>query len=263
MAPGRPQGARGAENGGIDGTRKAMNYIRRGLDRLTWRLSIAIVAGIIVLIAVGIILMSVSENALGLLEDPENEFAAYFVVFAMVYGDAVIAVLPGETSLNVASVVAADDKLDLWLVIIAGGLGAALGDNTLYWIARSIPGIRRRVEKLKENDSVKKATDIMGDRGPVIIFFCRYIPGVRFAVTASMGAIRYPYRSYLPWSVIGAFVLATYTCLMAFVIGTALDEFPVASIVVAGASSGVFVAIGYFVIRRTAKRADSETPQAS
>ena len=240
-----------------------MNYLRRGLNRLTWRLSIAIAAAIIVLLALGIIMMSISENALGLLEDPENEFAAYFIVFAMVYGDAVIALLPGETSLNVASVLAADDKLDLWLVIIAGGLGAALGDNTLYWIARSIPGVRKRVEKLKENESVKKATDMMGESGPVIIFFCRYLPGVRFAVTASMGAIRYPYRSYLPWSILGAFVWAIYTCLMAFAIGTALDEFPVASIVMAGASSGILVAIGYFVIRRTAKKVDSETPQAS
>jgi membrane protein DedA with SNARE-associated domain len=240
-----------------------MRYIRRGLDQLTWKLALAILALIIVLIAVGILLMSISENALGLLEDPKNQFAAYVVVFAMVYGDAVIAVLPGETSLNVASVLAADDKLDLWPIIIAGGLGAALGDNTLYWIVRSIPGIRSRVEELKENESVKKATDILGESGPVIILFCRYLPGVRFAVTASMGAIRYPYRSYLTWSVIGGFVWATYTCVMAFIIGTALDEFPVASVVMAGASSGIIVAFGYFVLRRRAKRKVSETSQAA
>ncbi len=240
-----------------------MRYIRRGFDQLTWKLALAILALIIVLIAVGIFLMSISENALGLLEDPKNQFAAYVVVYAMVYGDAVIAVLPGETSLNVASVLAADDKLDLWPIIIAGGLGAALGDNTLYWIVRSIPGTRSRVEKLKENESVKKATDILGESGPVIILFCRYLPGVRFAVTASMGAIRYPYRSYLTWSVIGAFVWATYTCVMAFIIGTALDEFPVASVVMAGASSGIIVAFGYLVLRRRAKRKASETSRAA
>ena len=240
-----------------------MRHVRRGLDQLTWRLTLAILAVIIVLIAVSILIMSISENALGLLENPENRFVAYLVVFAFVYGDAVIAVLPGETSLNVASVLAADDKLDLWPIIIAGALGAALGDNTLYWAVRSIPGIRTRVEKLKENDSVKKATDILGDRGPVIIFFCRYLPGVRFAVTASMGAIRFPYRAYLIWSVSGAVVWATYTCLMAFVIGVALDEFPIASIILAGASSSVFVALGYLVIRRMGKHPDPETSQAS
>lgn len=263
MARNRPSEDKEPKMVGSDGIGKAMRYVRRGLDQLTWQLALAILALIVVLIAVGIVLMSISENALGLLEDPENEFAAYFVVFAMVFGDAVIAVLPGETSLNVASVLAADGKLDLWLVIIAGGLGAALGDNTLYWIVRSIPGIRSRVEKLKENKSVKKATDLMGESGPVIILFCRYLPGVRFAVTASMGAIRYPYRSYLTWSVIGGFAWATYTCLMAYAIGTALDEFPVASVVMAGASSGIIVAVGFFVIRRRAKRDAVEASQAA
>ena len=240
-----------------------MRYVRRGIDELTWGLALKILAGIVVLIAVGILAMSISENALGFLEDPENELAAYFVVFALVFGDAVIAVLPGETSLNVASVLAADDVLDLPLVIIAGGLGAALGDNTLYWIVRSIPGVRRRVSDLKDNDAVKKATDILGESGPVIILFCRYLPGVRFAVTASMGAIRYPYRSYLLWSVIAAFAWSTYTCLMAFAIGTALDEFPVASVVMAGASSGVIVAVGFFVLRRRTRKAKAEAAAAS
>ncbi len=248
---------------GSDRIRKAMRYVRRTLSQVTWRIALGILALIVVLIAVGIALMSISENALGLLEDPENEFVAYLVVFLLVFGDAVIAVLPGETSLNVASVLAADDKLDLPLIIIAGGLGAAIGDNTLYWIVRSIPGIRSRVEKLKENESVKKATDMMGESGPVIILFCRYLPGVRFAVTASMGAIRYPYRSYLPWSVLGAFAWSTYTCIMAFAIGTALDEFPVASVVAAGASSGIIVAIGFFVIRRRAKRDALEASQTT
>ena len=122
---------------GSDRIRKAMSFIRRTLDQLTWKIFLGILALVVVLIAVGIALMSISENALGLLEDPENEFLAYLVVFLLVFGDAVIAVLPGETSLNVASVLAADDKLDLWLVIIAGGLGAAwrqhpLLDRALY-----------------------------------------------------------------------------------------------------------------------------------
>ena len=103
----------------------------------------------------------------------------------------------------------------------------------------------------------------MGESGPVIILFCRYLPGVRFAVTASMGAIRYPYRSYLTWSVIAAFAWSTYTCLMAFAISTALDEFPVASVVMAGASSGIIVAIGFFVLRRRARKAAAEASAAS
>ena len=47
-----------------------------------------------------------------------------------------IPIFPGETTLNAASTLAADGELELVWVIVAGALGAVVGDSALYWIAR-------------------------------------------------------------------------------------------------------------------------------
>jgi hypothetical protein len=49
----------------------------------------------------------------------------------MVFGDAICALLPGETTLNAASTLAANGELELWLVIVAGAIGAIAGDSVI------------------------------------------------------------------------------------------------------------------------------------
>lgn len=45
---------------------------------------------------------------------------AYLTIFALVFSDAIVPVLPGETTLNTASVLASQGSLELGLVIVAG-----------------------------------------------------------------------------------------------------------------------------------------------
>jgi membrane protein DedA with SNARE-associated domain len=65
-----------------------------------------------------------------------------------------------------------------------------------------------------------------------------------------MGALPMPYPRYALWSAVGDTAWAAYTCLVAYWIGTALDEFPVASIVIASISSGIIVGAVFFIERR-------------
>ena len=60
-------------------------------------------------------------------------------------GDGIFPVLPGETAIVAAAVLAANGDLSLPLVILAGAAGAVLGDSCAYWIGRGGGGpIRRR-----------------------------------------------------------------------------------------------------------------------
>jgi membrane-associated protein len=226
--------------------------------RLSWRLVAAVAVGLLILAAGGMLVMSLTDDALGLLEDPEHEWAAYLLVSLLVMGDAVIAILPGETTLNVASVLASDGELTLGLVIVAGAIGAVVGDNVLYWVARSVPGLRARVAQTQEDPRFERALQLIGRHDSMLVIFCRYLPFVRWAVVAGMGVLPMPYGRFLVASVIGGVGWATYTCLVAYVIGTALDEFPVASIVVAGVSSGVLLAGVYFIETRRKRRSESQ-----
>jgi len=223
--------------------------------RVHWsaRLVVGVVGAVVVLAMGGVLLMSLTDKALGLLRESEEDVVAYVVVFIFLLGDSVSALLPGETTLNTASVLASQDELRLPLVIAAGALGATIGDNLLYWIARSVPGLQKRIRMAKEDPRFDQAISLIGRRAELLIMFCRYLPFVRWGVTASMGAIPIPYRTYLPWSVAGDIVWATYTCLVAYYIGTALDEYPLLSIVIASVSSTLLVAI-VFVVERTRNR---------
>jgi membrane protein DedA with SNARE-associated domain len=227
---------------------------------VSWKLGATILAIVLLFAALGLFLMAISDNALGLLEDPSSDLAAYILVFGLVYGDAVVAIFPGETTLNVASTLASQDELELIFVILAGTLGAWLGDNTLYWIARSIPALRQKALEAQADERLKRPLELIGRHDRMLVVFCRFLPFVRWAVTAGMGALPMPYPRYALWSAIGDTAWAAYTCLVAYTIGTALDEFPIASIVIACMSSGVIVAGVYLLERKRLRGRDVEGP---
>jgi membrane protein DedA with SNARE-associated domain len=205
---------------------------------------------IALLACAGVLLVVVTDSGLGMLDDPGDDAATYFAIFALVFGDAVFAIFPGETTLNTASVLASDGELQLGYVILAGFLGAWLGDNTLYWIARSVPALHSRVEAAQEDERFKKAVHFVDKSSFVLVIVCRFLPFVRWAVIAGMGALPMSYGRFFFASLIGDFAWATYTCLMAYFIGTALADFPIASVILACASSAILLGTGWWIWRR-------------
>ena len=187
-----------------------------------------------------------------------SDAVAYLTVFGLVFLDAIIPIFPGETTLSTASVLASQGELELELVIVAGALGAVLGDSALYWIARTGPGrLKARLETSSQKDErVAKGLALLGRSGPILIVFGRFVPGVRFAVNASMGLTEYPYRRFLLYSTIGGTLWATYTCLLAYRVGSALEDFPIASIVVSGVITTGLIAIVYWIDHRRAAKAE-------
>ena len=88
----------------------------------SWRLLIWIGLAVLALACIGALLMALTDDGMGFLDDPDEDFGTYFAVFALVFGDAVVAIFPGETTLNTASVLASDGELELSLVILAAFL---------------------------------------------------------------------------------------------------------------------------------------------
>ena len=58
------------------------------------------------------------------------------------------------------------------------------------------------------------------------------VPGMRFAVDASMGLSTYPYRRFLPWSILGGTLWSVYTCALAYYVATSLSGYPLASLII-------------------------------
>lgn len=176
---------------------------------------------------------------------------AYLAVFLLVVGDAICALLPGETTLNAAATLAAAGSLRLGLVMLAGAAGAIVGDSALYWIARaSGRKVKPQLEKAEQNERVASALAFLGTSAPVMLVAGRYVPGLRFVVNATMGLSAYPYRRFLIWSSLGGVLWSVYTCGLAYVVATALSNFPLASVVISGVITTLALGAIFLVVRR-------------
>ncbi len=175
----------------------------------------------------------------------------YVAVFFLVLGDAVVPILPGETTLNTAATLAAQGRLELGWVMVAGAFGAVLGDSALYWLAHFARSrVQTRLDALLENDKVKRAMDLIGSTASALLVFGRYVPGMRFVVNASLGLAGHPYRDFVKWSALGGTLWSIYICSVAYLVGTALVDSPIAAIVVSAIASSIVVAIGFVVVAR-------------
>ena len=210
---------------------------------------------LVVAVAVVVILVSIGGEDGFAQISADNPARAYFFTFFLVAADAVVPIFPGETTLNAASALAAGDDLELWLVIVLGALGAIVGDSCLYWIARlSSARITPQLERARKNKRVESALDFLDRGAPVLLVFGRYVPGLRFVINATMGMSEYPYRKYLPWSALGAVLWSTYTCVLAYAVGSSLDNYPLASVYLSGLITTILMAVIFLVVRRRDKQ---------
>jgi membrane-associated protein len=221
---------------------------------------------VVLLVAVVAVVLNILGGAdvFSLVDESSGDWA-YLAVFLLVFADAICPVFPGETTLNAASTLAAQGQLDLGLVMLVGALGAIVGDSALYWIARLCgQRFQPRLEAATENPKVSAALQFMGSRASVLLVAGRFVPGVRFAVNATLGLSSYPYPSFLLWSTIGGIVWSVYTCGLAYLVGTSLADFPLASVIISGLITTVALGAIFLVVRRSRKNtAPSEVVPSS
>ena len=153
---------------------------------------------------------------------------AYAILFILAFLDALIPVVPSETSVITAGVVASSGDLNLMLVILFAATGAFCGDNTSYWIgARYGTRINDRFfqsEKAKER--VAWAQRQVQERGGELIVVARFIPGGRTVVTLSSGTLGYPWRRFVLFDAIAATIWAVYAALLGYIGGHAFEAQP-------------------------------------
>jgi len=189
------------------------------------------------------------------LADVPNQ-VAYLMCLLFVWFDAVIPIFPGETTLSAASTIASGGGLSLGPVMVAGALGAILGDTSLFWIARKTSAkMQPHLDKALENPKVRVAWESL-DRSPgLLIVAGRYVPGMRFAVNASMGLSHIHYRRFFAWSLLSGTLWSVYTCALAYWVSTTLAGFPLASLIISSLITSGALAAVYFVERHKLKGA--------
>jgi membrane-associated protein len=152
---------------------------------------------------------------------------AYAILFVFAFFDALIPIVPSETAVITAGVVAASGDLSLGLIIPAAAAGAFLGDNTAYFIGHRFG--ERAAERFLTGEKAKRrmgwAEEQLDERGGQLIVVARFIPGGRTAVTLSAGTLGYPWRRFAVFDLIATFLWASYSALLGYYGGRTFESF--------------------------------------
>jgi membrane-associated protein len=158
----------------------------------------------------------------------------YAFLFGVSALDVVFPVVPSETSVILAGVLAASGDLVLFAVILVAAGGAILGDNTAYWIGRTVG--HRLVERFFQGERRKRidwAEAQIEERGGYLILVGRFIPGGRTAVTLACGLLEMRWRRFIAFDVVAGLMWASYAALLGYFGGRAFEESPLKGFLVA------------------------------
>lgn len=186
---------------------------------------------------------------------------SYPVIFAIAAIDAFFPVVPSETTVITAGVLASSGDLSLPLVILSGAAGAVVGDNISYgigtWVGEHT--VKRWFRSEKWHRRLEWAEHQLDERGAYIILIARFVPGGRTAVTFASGythALRWP--RFLRYDLVAGAVWATYAALLGYFGGRTFEERPWLGLLLAFAVASVLAlaveAVRHYRRRRVAAR---------
>ena len=169
--------------------------------------------------------------------------------------DVLIPLIPSETIVITASVLAAQGELLIWVIVPAVAVGAFIGDNLCYWLGRKIGDpIADRVFDGDEGQArLQWAEEALRLRGAILIGIGRFIPGGRTATTFAAGTLEMPYRQFLVADAIAASLWALYVSMLGYLGGETFNEslwLPLA----ASFGAAMAVGLGFELWRRLQSR---------
>jgi membrane protein DedA with SNARE-associated domain len=168
----------------------------------------------------------------------------FIAVLLVVAGDGIFPVLPGETAIVAAAVLAASGTGHLGLVIAAGAVGAVIGDSVAFWVGRAGKGpIRRFVMRFAGEDRLLAAERMVRRNGPALVVAGRFLPGLRIAINMACGAGQMSYPRFLAFDSLGASIWSTQAALLGYFAGKAFADQIWVAFVVAFAVTGIVASI--------------------
>lgn len=150
---------------------------------------------------------------------------AYGIVFLVALLDALVPIVPSETAVITAGVVAAAGHLSLPLIIATAAGGAFVGDNLAYLIGSRFGSavVHRFFGGEEAHQRIEWAERQLQERGGQLIVVGRFIPGGRTAVTLSAGLLAFAWKRFVPFDAAASLVWAVYGSLLGYFGGRAFE----------------------------------------
>lgn len=190
-----------------------------------------------------------------LTQEVSQSALTYPVVLTAAGLDVLFPLIPSETIVITAGVLAAQGDLLIWVIVPAVALGAFLGDNLCYFLGRRIgdPIADRLFDDEQGQARLLWAEEALRRRGAVLIGVGRFIPGGRTATTFAAGTLEMPYRQFLVADAFAACIWAFYVSMLGYLGGETFKDSlwpPLA----ASFGCAMVVGLGFEVWRRVQER---------
>ncbi|WP_084010585.1 bifunctional DedA family/phosphatase PAP2 family protein [Pseudofrankia sp. DC12] len=184
------------------------------------------------------------------------------VAFALPAAEASIfvgVVFPGEIAIIVAGVLAHAHKLPLWLVIVVGTLGAVIGDSIGYevgarygdWVLARLP------KRLVKPEHVEQGRALLRRRGGWAVLIGRFTAALRALVPGLAGTSRLPYRTFLPYNLVGGLAWVTMSALIGYIAGASYKAAEHQVSLISGGLLALIVLVVLHQIARKSQRVQS------
>lgn len=137
-----------------------------------------------------------------------NDWGYWGVVLLMAMESSIFPV-PSEVVMPPAAFLAAQGKMNLWGVILAGTFGSWLGSAITYWVARALEQVF--IKKWGKfffitEEKVKRAEHFVHRYEAGGIFFARLLPVVRHLISIPAGMLKMPFGMFSLMTTVGSFV---------------------------------------------------------
>jgi len=136
--------------------------------------------------------------------------AVYIILFLVIFvetGVVVFPFLPGDSLLFTAGLFARLGYMDMAFLVLLLFVAAVLGDNTNYWIGRTL-GLKVTHLKFRNKNIIKQAyldkTHSFYEKyGIKTIIMARFVPIVRTFAPFVAGVAEMNYKKFLPFDILG------------------------------------------------------------
>jgi membrane protein DedA with SNARE-associated domain len=151
-------------------------------------------------------------------------WAVFFTIFLENFG----LLLPGETMLIAAAIIAAQGKLNLYLIIVIAWAAAVAGDNVGYAIGRY--GGQRVILRWGKYifitpSRLERAKIFFGRYGPWIILFARFIDILRQLNGIIAGLLGIRWGLFFTMNALGALLWVVTWSVLAFFLGEEINRY--------------------------------------
>lgn len=151
-----------------------------------------------------------------------NQFGdwTYLILFAIIFietGAVIMPFLPGDSLLFAASAIAADPRyhLNIWIFALVFLIACLAGDSLNFLIGHKIGkslSNHSLFGRLINKESLAKSEAFFEKHGVPAIILARFMPIIRtFAPFAAAGS-GFPYRRFIPYSIIGCLSWVCLCC---------------------------------------------------